>query len=75
MGNLERFKEYKELCGIYTNKEMVELGEYPKSVQYLGGVLNGKYSFSATEEKRCYQAVNLARAKKLMKQANDLMEK
>ncbi|MDR1772476.1 MAG: hypothetical protein LBS02_17855 [Hungatella sp.] len=66
MNNIDKFKEYMSLCGIETQKELKEKGGYPKSVQYLGGVLSGKYKFTEDEEKLMYQACNTARAKRLL---------
>jgi hypothetical protein len=72
MTEIDRFKSYMELCGIYSNKQLVTEGEYPKTEQWLGRVLNGTVPFSDIERKRCYDAVNIARAKRLRKQAEEL---
>jgi hypothetical protein len=72
MTELERFKQYMELCGVYTNKELVTDGNYPNSVQYLGRILNGHDAFTPIEQQRCYQAVNVARAKHLRDEAEKL---
>jgi hypothetical protein len=72
MTELDRFKDYMELCGIYTKKQLITDGGYPKTEQYLGQVLNGIHPFSAIEQKRCYDACNLARAKHLREQADRL---
>lgn len=66
MNKIDKFKEYMSLCGIETQKELKEKGNYPKSVQYLGGVLSGKYKFTDSEERLLYQACNTARAKRLI---------
>lgn len=72
--SLKRFKKYKDLCNIHTNVELKEAG-YPKSIQYLGGVLSGKYSFNQEEESLCYKACNVARAKKLMNKGDKVEKK
>ena len=64
MTRLEKLKSYMELCDIRTNKELMEF--YPKSVQFLGQVLNGQKNLSEEEEKLIYSCINQARAKKLM---------
>lgn len=55
-----------ELCDIRTNKELVDNGGYPKSVQFLGQILNGQKNMSEEEEKLIYSCINVARAKRLM---------
>ena len=55
-----------ELCDIRTNKELVDNGGYPKTVQYLGQVLKGDKNMSEEEEKLIYSCINVARAKRLM---------
>jgi hypothetical protein len=72
MTELDRFKQYMELCGIYTKKQLITDGNYPKTEQYLGQVLNGVHPFSALEQKRLYEAVNVARAKHLREEAERL---
>ena len=52
------------LCDIRTNKELMEF--YPKTVQFLGQVLNGQKNLSEEEEKLIYSCINQARAKRLM---------
>ena len=64
MTRLEKLKSYMELCDIRTNKELMEF--YPKSVQFLGQVLNGQKNLSEEEEKLIYSCINQARAKRLM---------
>ena len=66
MTRLEKLKSYMELCDIRTNKELVDNGGYPKSVQFLGQVLNGQKNMSEEEEKLIYSCINVARAKRLM---------
>jgi len=63
MSRLERLKEYMELCNIKTNKDLMEF--YPKSVQYLGQVLNGQKNLSVEEERLIYSCINQVRAKNL----------
>ena len=64
MTRLEKLKSYMELCDIRTNKELMDF--YPKSVQFLGQVLNGQKKLSADEEMLIYNCINKARAKKLI---------
>lgn len=64
MSRLEKLKSYMELCDIRTNKELMDF--YPKSVQFLGQVLNGQKKLSADEEMLIYNCINKARAKKLI---------
>ena len=66
MTRLEKLKSYMELCDIRTNKELVDNGGYPKTVQYLGQVLKGDKNMSEEEEKLIYSCINVARAKRLM---------
>ena len=66
MTRLEKLKSYMELCDIRTNKELVDNGGYPKSVQFLGQVLNGQKKLSADEEMLIYNCINKARANRLM---------
>ncbi|MDD3323355.1 MAG: hypothetical protein PHS59_18115 [Paludibacter sp.] len=66
MTRLEKLKDYMELCDIHTNKELVDNGGYPKTVQFLGQILNGQKNLSVEEEKLIYTCINVARAKRLM---------
>ena len=66
MTDLKRLKEYMELCDIQTQAELMKNGEYPKSVQYLGKVLNGQKNLNEEEEKLIYLCINRARAKRLL---------
>ena len=66
MTRLEKLKSYMELCDIRTNKELVDNGGYPKTVQFLGQILNGQKNMSEEEEKLIYSCINVARAKRLM---------
>lgn len=67
MTRIDKIKEYMVLCGIRTNNEIKEKGEYPRSVQYLGQLLNGLKPMSKEEEKSIYASINKARAKRIMK--------
>ena len=64
MTRLEKLKSYMELCDIRTNKELMDF--YPKSVQFLGQVLNGQKNLSEDEEKLIYSCINQARANRLI---------
>ena len=66
MTRLEKLKSYMELCDVRTNKELVDNGGYPKTVQFLGQILNGQKNMSEEEEKLIYSCINVARAKRLM---------
>lgn len=66
MTRLEKIKSYMELCDIKTNVELVKHGEYPKTIQFLGKVLNGDKNLSEEEEKLIYTCINRARAKRIM---------
>lgn len=66
MTRLDKLKSYMELCDIRTQREIHSLGEYPKSVQYMGQIFNGQKNLSDEEEKLLYLCINRARAKKLM---------
>ena len=66
MTRLEKLKSYMELCDIRTNKELVDNGGYPKTVQYLGQVLKGDKNMSEEEEMLIYNCINKARANRLM---------
>lgn len=66
MTRIEKIKDYMELCGIKTNNEVKEKGAYPRSVQYLGQLLNGQKPLSQDEEKLIYDSINIARAKRIM---------
>lgn len=62
---LEKFKQYMELCDIRSANELKNLGDYPCSVQFLRAVLRGDKRLSDMERKRLYDALNKARAYKL----------
>jgi len=63
MKDCEKLKEYRELAGL-SKKDIVTLGEYPKSEQWYGRIENGIENFSEAALKECYTAINVARAKK-----------
>lgn len=60
----EKIREYRELCGL-TKKDVKTLGGFNGSEQYYGQCENGKYDLSPETIKSMYDAINIARAKKL----------
>ena len=66
MTRLEKLKAYMKLCDIQTNVELVKHGGYPKTIQFLGKVLNGDKNLNEDEEMLIYNCINRARAKRIM---------
>lgn len=60
----EKIKNYRLLCNL-TLKEVVDLGEFDKSVQWISQCENDRNNFSAEIEKSIYDAISKARARKL----------
>ena len=61
----EKIRQYRELCGV-TKKEVKTLGNFEFSEQYYGQCENGKYNLDEDLVKKMYNAINLARAVKIL---------
>lgn len=66
MTKVDRIKEYMELCNIESNRQLHLLSGYPKSVQYLGQILNEQKPMNEEEERLIYKCINIAQAKRIM---------
>lgn len=60
----EKIRAYRELCGL-TRKEVKTLGDFENSEQFYGQCEAGKYDIGTEVEKKMYDAINRARAKKM----------
>lgn len=60
----EKIRAYRELCGL-TRKEVKTFGDFENSEQFYGQCEAGKYDIGPEVEKKMYDAINRARAKKM----------